>query len=270
MDIMMTFYKQYGVNSKSQRYIKKIWCLDNYTSNTQLSEKSVLPNGCQNIAIIHGIGVTVRIKDSDYHLSAGTYLCGQMTTKINVVIKECTKIILLQLQPWGLSSLISYDGFSDKILPIEQNLLGDDLLLNQHIITCPEALVTAVNFYFQAIQIDDDETFVETICHYVFAAKGECKVAHILDRFDFSKRKVQTAFKKVIGLTIKQFIDIVRLRSAVNSVIDTHSKHGKGANVAVEHQYFDQSHLVKSFNKTIGTTPSKLNRDQLIMPPKKS
>lgn len=102
-----------------------------------------------------------------------------------------------------------------------------------------------------------------------FYSKRRVQSGTYLDNFEFSKPKTQTTFKKVIGLSIKQFIDVVRLRSAVNSVVEGRSKRGQGANIAVKHQYFDQSHLAKSFNKTLGTTPSKLTRDQIIMPPNK-
>lgn len=176
---MATFYRQYDVDSTSQRYFKKVWCLDNCASNCQIIEKSSLPNGCQNIAIVHGAGVIIRINNSEYDLGTGTCLTGQMTTKVNIVIKEHTKIILLQLYPWILSSLIDFDGFSNEIRTIEQDFLGDEIPLSPHLIACPEELVSSINVFSTTLNIADDETFVETICRYVFTAKGECKVAHI-------------------------------------------------------------------------------------------
>lgn len=265
----MAIYKQYEVNKKSQKFFRKVWCLDNLSNEEGVSEKSVLPNGCQNIAIIQGVGININTKKSNYPLTEGVYLSGQMTRRVKAIIKPRTRIILLQLQPWALSSLIDFDGFIDEIKSITPDFLGDDLLLN-HQIKCPRTLVKAVDLYSSKIQVARHETLIEKICQQIFVAEGECKVADILANLDFSKRKIQVMFKKTTGLSIKQFINIVRLRSAVDSLVDKKISQGRGADVAVAHHFFDQSHLVKALNKSIGITPSKLDRKQFIMPPKKT
>lgn len=264
----MSFYTQYNVNEPSNLYIKKVWCLDNINNAVALEERSALPNGCQNIAIVQGQGVEIQTIQAKYKLDAGVYLTGQMTSRVKVLIKAHTKIILIQLYPWTLSNLTKEHGFVDQIKPIDPFFLGEPLSLNPDNVADAQTLVTHLNTHFELKTIDNQDTLVEQICQYVFSAKGECKVASILDMFEFSKRTIQTKFKQTTGLSIKQFIDIIKLRSAVNSVANNKREHANGADVAVEHQYFDQSHLVKSFNKKTGITPAKFDSKKFIMPPK--
>ena len=229
----------------------------------------MLPNGFQNIAIIHGTGVNVKTKKARYEFESGTYLCGQMTSKVEVRIKELTKITLVQLHPWTTSTLLKVDGFTDEIRPVDDYFLGSNLSLNHDVVERPESLVSAIDIHFDNTAINSLKDTVETICRSVLAAQGKCRVADILQGYDYSKRTIQTTFKKAIGLSLKQYIDIVRLRSAVDSVrSDNYNLEGGGASVAADHQYFDQSHLVKTFKKIVEMTPSKFDAKNFVMPPK--
>jgi len=263
----MTFYTQYGVSTQSQRYIKKVWCLDNFDGEKDLSEKSVLPNGCQNIAIVHGLGINVCTKKSQYQLNSGTYLSGQMTSRVKVTIREFTRVILIQLHPWTLSSLVGIDGFTDEVRAIDEYFLGRGIPLNHSIASCPKMLGKTIDKNFEKLKIVNVDGFIQQICLQAMASGGESKVANILDSYEFSTRKIQTTFKKSIGLSIKQYMDIVRLRSAVDSVNKYRKDLGGGAAIAANHQYTDQSHLVKSFKKIVKLTPSKFDRNKFIMPP---
>ena len=268
-EFKLPFYTLYKVSSKSHQYINKVWCLDNLDSETSVPQKSVLPNGFQNIAIVHGIGVKVKAKKTQYEFESGAYLCGQMTSKVEISIKELTKITLIQLHPWTTSKLLRIDGFTDEIRPIDDNFLGREISLNHNFVKHPENLVDAINTHFDNTVSDSVKSIVEKVCQSVLAVQGKCRVADILQDYDYSKRTIQTTFKKSIGLSLKQYMDIVRLRSAVDSVrSDKYDIEGGGATVALDHQYFDQSHLVKTFKKIIKITPSKFDTTNFVMPPK--
>ena len=133
----------------------------------------------------------------------------------------------------------------------------------------PENLVSAINTHFDNTTSNSIKSIVEKICRSVLAVQGKCRVADILQGYDYSKRTIQTTFKKSIGLSLKQYIDIVRLRSAVDSVRSSkYNLEGGGATVAADHQYFDQSHLVKTFKKIVEITPSQFDSENFVMPPK--
>lgn len=70
-----------------------------------------------------------------------------------------------------------------------------------------------------------------------------------------SKRSVQTHFRKITGITKKDFEQIQRARDAVRLL-----KQGdKPADVATKVGYADQAHMINSLKKIMGRLPSNVN-----------
>lgn len=262
----MEFYKEFSVTSGAQRFINKIWRLNN-TSSKAIEPKSILPNGCQNIAIVDGSGAHVRTRDANYYLAPGCYLCAQMTAKVEVVLSGDTKITLIQLHPWTLSALIDFemDNFIDQIEKVSDSFLDQKIRLHAENQEELNRLILSINERFSEIGSVCIERLVEKICKDILWARGECKVADLVNKYECSMRTIQILFKRTTGLRLKQYIDIIRMRSAVDSIVGDSEEQGKVTRVAMEHQYYDQTHFVKSFRKIVKLTPSEFDRDNFIL-----
>jgi len=263
----MEFYKEFSVSSLSQRFIKKIWCLNNTSCSEVIGPKYILPNGCHNIAIVSGSGIRVRTQEVSDYLDSGCYLCAQMTAKVEVELNQNTSVTLIQLYPWTLSTLTDFNvsNFVDRIEKISTRFLGDEIPLKAGNQKELYKLILAINRRFTEIEVACSEGLIEKICNNVLDVRGECKAIDLVNRYELSIRAIQIEFKRSTGLTLKQYIDIIRMRAAVDSIATDAEKRGKITRVAMDHQYFDQAHFIKSFRRIVKLTPSKFNQNQFIL-----
>jgi len=128
--IIMFKYEEYDIDKRLSYFIKKLWILDNLAGDTPVTGKSVLPNGCFNIAVIEGHGLIVNHQGRDLHLTQGSYFCGQMTEAISVTIINGSKATMIQLHAWvpiHFSSVDMYQ-FHDHIVPFELTGIDSDVI----------------------------------------------------------------------------------------------------------------------------------------------
>lgn len=85
---------------------------------------------------------------------------------------------------------------------------------------------------------------VNTIIKYIQKSKGEVSVKEIVKNFYFSQSTIERMFKKYLGLTPKEYINIIKFYF----------------NFSSELVYYDQSHFIKNCKKYTGKTPSELNK----------
>ncbi|WP_394774133.1 DUF6597 domain-containing transcriptional factor [Flavobacterium sp.] len=105
----MQLYSEYYVSEKCERFVNKIWCLDNSIGESLIENKLVLPNGCFNLAIVSGNSIQVHTSKQKYEMNEGFYFCSQMTNKVLVNIQPKTKVTIIQLHAWTLSMFPQYD-----------------------------------------------------------------------------------------------------------------------------------------------------------------
>lgn len=86
----MNLYSEHYVTPKAERFVNKIWCLDNSIGESLIENKLVLPNGCFNLAIVTGNVIEVHTSKNKYEMNEGIYFCSQMTNKVLVNIQPKT------------------------------------------------------------------------------------------------------------------------------------------------------------------------------------
>jgi AraC-like DNA-binding protein len=92
----------------------------------------------------------------------------------------------------------------------------------------------------------------------IYQAKGSIRVHHIAETIGWSSRHLNRTFQFHTGLNTKTFIKIIRMQHVCKQLSHLPSN---SLNVALESGFYDQSHLIKDFNKLIMTNPSSfLNR----------
>lgn len=94
---------------------------------------------------------------------------------------------------------------------------------------------------------------IEDIIDYIVNTMQNVKVSDILEKFSYSRSTLERDFKKVIGYTPKEFIQIVRFCMMFKNLTLNGYDYMK-----MDHNFFDQSHLNKAFKKFIDIPPSKL------------
>lgn len=258
----MTLYSEHYVSEKCERFVTKIWCLDNITGQTLIENKLVLPNGCFNLAIVTGNFIEVHTSKKKYQMSKGFYFCSQMTNKVLVNIQPETKVTIIQLHAWTLSMFPNYDlsDFSDSILTLHQADLPFDTKIEYHLSSSISELVQALNTYFEELaSLHPSKNLIEKICEIIKLHDEEITVSEIGKILDLSQRLLQIKFKTATGLTIKKYIQILKFRKSVDQMLTMSQEKLSLTDVALYNKYFDQSHFIKKFKDVTKTTPKLFN-----------
>ena len=79
------------------------------------------------------------------------------------------------------------------------------------------------------------------------------RIADLAKLVNLSPSQFQRRFKRVFGITPAQHLCNVRVRSACHLLMQTHRTI---ASIALDVGFYDHSHLVRSFRKTLSTTPA--------------
>lgn len=90
----------------------------------------------------------------------------------------------------------------------------------------------------------------------IIAKNGNIRIKDVVKNSPASERHLQRKFKKLTGLTLKEFARIRRLRASVIDMILRHKESGKAA---LDSGYFDQAHFNNDFSMIVGSNPSEFN-----------
>ncbi|MDQ6471551.1 helix-turn-helix transcriptional regulator [Flavobacterium sp. LHD-80] len=264
----MNLYSEHYVSQKAERFVNKIWCLDNSIGESLIENKLVLPNGCFNLAIVSGNAIEVHTSKNKYEMNEGIYFCSQMTNKVLVNIKPKTKVTIIQLHTWTLSMFPKYDlsNFTDSIIKINPEELPFKVQIDTEI----EILLNTINAYFEELAtLHSEKNIIEKICEIIKTKEEEISVSEISSAFNSSQRLLQIKFKNSTGLTIKKYIQILKFRKSVDQMVNSDLEKLKLTDVALYNKYFDQSHFIKKFKDVTKTTPKTFNPDSYFLSQKR-
>jgi AraC-like DNA-binding protein len=263
----MQLYSEHYVTQKAERFVNKIWCLDNSIGESLIENKLVLPNGCFNLAIVNGNAIEVHTSKNKYEMNEGVYFCSQMTNKVLVNIQPKTKVTIIQLHTWTLSMFPKYDlsNFTDSILKINPEELPFKVQTNADI----ESLLKTINAYFEELEVSHpNKNIIERICE-IIKNQEEISVSEISKDLKSSQRLLQIKFKIATGLTIKKYIQILKFRKSVDQMVNSDLEKLKLTDVALYNKYFDQSHFIKKFKDVTKTTPKMFDPNSYFLSQKR-
>jgi len=264
----MNLYSEHYVTQKTERFVNKIWCLDNSIGESLIENKLVLPNGCFNLAIVSGNAIEVHTSKKKYEMNEGIYFCSQMTNKVLVNIQHKTKVTIIQFHSWTLSMFPKYDlsDFTDSIVHIN----GKELPFKIHTYLDIKTLLDTINVYFEELASSNpDKNLVEKICEIIKLNNEEISVSEISKTLNLSQRLLQIKFKTATGLTIKKYIQILKFRKSVDQMVNSDLEKLKLTDVALYNKYFDQSHFIKKFKDVTKTTPKTFDPDSYFLSQKR-
>lgn len=255
-------YEEYQVRRELSLFIKKLWTLDNLNNSSLVPNKSVLPNGCFNIAFVQGPGLRIKHQNIDRSLPEGVYFCGQMTEALSVSIEPYTKATMVQLYPWTPVHFISADLslYTDRIVPttdmdfspFEELKIVEGLT---HISICRQVKAA----FDPLLSFSIASALILRSTQMIANAYGSITVAEIATTLNCSARYLQKLFKTAIGLTPKQLAIIIKLRNAVDDIAYPGTGSSTLTRLALANQFYDQAHFNNTFQAIVKTSPTKFH-----------
>lgn len=93
---------------------------------------------------------------------------------------------------------------------------------------------------------------------HIGAASQRCRIAGLSDALGISRRRFEELFRASVGLTPKAYERLERFRRTLG---DLHrSPSVDWASFAIDHGYYDQSHLINEFRSHAGLSPTEYLR----------
>ena len=204
-----------------------------------------------------------------YPLEKGNiYFSGLGAEPARMHIKENTLFIVALLRP-AKTSIFSKDNafiFTNIVqrvtnLNCELRLLNE-LLWNEEM-AFKKQISLIENYFFKLINNPSGNVYVQRAIDAIHVAKGRINVNALAEKSWTCKRNLQRLFHQQVGVSPKQYVSMVRFNSFMKDYIA--SPHTNIEILSEKYQYFDLSHLNKTFIRYLGKAPSfSLSEDQTV------
>lgn len=102
------------------------------------------------------------------------------------------------------------------------------------------------------LTIDNDVKYIDKAIEFIFKEEGLTQVKDLLKIIPFSLKSLELKFQKIIGLTPKKFIKMIRFNKLI---IKYQSNEIELKDLIYKYNYYDQSHFSKDFKLFMNQSP---------------
>lgn len=230
-------------------YIHSFWELkgDNYDKQWERN----FPDGCPGLVV--NLGDTCVTDNGAVTMEfAKTYVAGAMTSFKDSFIEANTHLLGVCLKPGVFSNFYNY---------VSQNELTDKTvqLENTHAFDFDNLIKNPVQYLngFFTDRLQNRNGLLLSVIDDILQSKGQLSISDIAKRNFITVRQLERHFKTHIGITPKEYSNIIRFQNALSKIKS--SNQGKSLlDIAFECGYYDHSHLTNEIKRNTGLAPSQL------------
>lgn len=157
----------------------------------------------------------------------------------------------IRFRPGIISRLFGISGLElrDQNIQPAPTLSGLDYQHALHLVNSEPALLSYLNQVLSDVMAELQPApvpVVQQAMDAILNAKGNIRIADLLAEIPLSERQLQKTFKQEVGLTLKEFATVMRLRASIIQM----ELEGKGYQDTVfDSGYYDQAHFIRDFSK---------------------
>lgn len=191
-----------------------------------------------------------------------SFLYGQLSHFQDLALIEQTSFIIVVFQPDGLYKLLGLSAYElkDQIVATRDvfgqsaESLYDTLTHLKH---SAEKVNTLNTFFYNLAtqRKSSNQTLLPAVLQYVAHQQGLVTVEQLIKYSGYTERYIERIFAQQIGMSPKKFGNIVQLHSFLKLLRNKQTETSL-TTICYESGYFDQSHLIRSFKKYTGITPT--------------
>jgi AraC-like DNA-binding protein len=237
----MIAYNEFKPHLLLHDYIKSYWWFSIKTTSVQPFD--ILPDGYFDlIEVIKG--------DTISNVS----LTGVWSKAVEVEYATTTEVFGIRFKPLAINNILrlKIDGLLDTSTALELKDIGlDKQMLLEHLKMPPQLLVNRLNKHFISfLNGNNVDNRTKRLFDIVELSAGNETVSSVAGQIGLSSRQLQRHMKSLIGLGLKEYSKIVRLRKTLRRI--QHNKNDF-------YPYFDQSHFIRELKEYTGYTPQKID-----------
>ena len=183
----------------------------------------------------------------------------------NVTIKVIKKNFIKQSYKLCLKENTEY--FLVRLKPCSFYFFEQDIIkYNQTLITLEQMMQTTKSFskkkkliellILELTNANQQENNIVSICNIILQKKGNITLTDLSHASNIHPRTLQREFKKIIQLTPKEFINIIKFQNTLSTL---YAKINQDKIVKID-PYYDYSHFYKTFKKYLNISPKELKK----------
>lgn len=240
---------EFKPDSQLASFIDAYWDVTCKESGTSIDK--VLPDGCVDIII--NLGDDYSIEGENVILrSEKAYLGGAITHFMEAKTFPETHLVGVRFKPSAFGHFYSFSSLHE----VKNNFveLSDDFIPKIHLLF--RDISTAFDSFFLNRHIQPKRSLLPVI-ETVKKHDGDVSVNQLADAHFIKTRQLERNFKYHIGLSPKEFTNIIRYKFAQQLILERHPKRTL-CDIAFECGYYDLAHLSNEMKKYTGVTPSDL------------
>ena len=243
-------YKEIKPSIYLRNKIHSYWELTGDTSSNNWER--IFPDGCPGL--IMNLGDTCSTDNGTVKMEHGkTYMVGAITTYKESYINENTHLIGVCLKPSAFASFFSYSSLCEiknKTVLFDKNLSFDrDRFFKDN-------YTNYLNQFFTDRK-NNKTSRLGSVIEDMQVSKGLITIDELSKQNGISIRQLERLFNRFIGLTPKEYANIIRLQTTLNLIL-SQKENTSLLDIAFECGYYDHSHLTNAIKNYTGFLPSEL------------
>jgi AraC-like DNA-binding protein len=230
-------------------FIHFYWELKGNELGTQWER--VFPDGCAGIVI--NLGDTCLTDNGSASMEFGkTYVVGAMNTFKDSFIDSNTHLLGACLKPATFSNFYNYNS---------QNELTNDTIEfeKSNSFNIDKTLKAPFDYFnhFFSERINSKHNPLQSVINDIHSTNGQISIYELSKRNFTTVRQLERNFKRLIGLSPKEYSNIIRFQNALNTIKNSNDNRSL-LDIAFECGYYDHSHLTNEIKRNTGLLPSQL------------
>lgn len=263
---MFSLYQQIRPCPELSRYIDCYYVF-NDEGLFRGKEVTTLDNGITEMMIHLGDSTVFYNKNKSIRNQYRISLTGQYLDEVVMQTTGNTHIISVNFKPGGMYAVfgIPQDYFESNninlgdIEPGKPDLLWEELMTQKD--TAAKIRVLE-NYLIRHIRQNKQPiTEMSQIAEYIKACKGNVSIQSLAGMTGMSVRTFTRRFRIQVGVTPKQYAEIMRLNSVCADMVNPVKN--DLLSIALQHGYYDASHLINTFKNYLHVTPSEFTTQLL-------
>ncbi len=242
-------YKKVKPYKGLEAYIQFYWELKGNERESQWER--VFPDGCAGIVM--SLGDNCLTDNGTNLIEFGkTYVVGAMTSFKDSFINPETHLIGVCLKPAAFVNFYKYSS---------QNELTNDTVEfeKSNSFDVDRTFDNPFNYFnhFFSERIQSKNIPLQSVINDIHSTNGKISISELSKRNFTTVRQLERNFKKFIGISPKEYSNIIRFQHAF-SLIKKSNQNRSLLDIAFECGYYDHSHLANEIKRITGLSPSLL------------
>ena len=248
-------YQEYKPPTVLSSWIKLYWIFE-CRSNDQIPE-TIVADGFPEL-IIHFRSPFSEMSEKELVKQPVAIACGQLTKPLVLQSSRDAGMFGIRFQPNGMAPLVSAPMklLTDARVAAEDLFAGIDPLIEKMMESSDDGQrIAACNqFLIRSIEVNSENVCVQRALKRIVMTQGRTSVESLTKFMGVSRRSLELAFQKEVGISPKMYCRVIRFRGLYDAMSSESSQNW--IQMALESGFFDQSHLIRDFRQFAGDSPT--------------